>query len=50
MYRMSVYAMVLALLCNLVALIIYPTQFLAEIADSNRVAWELDFAYGLVSS
>lgn len=43
------HAMILALVCNLIALILYPTQFLAELEEeSNRFAWELDFAYGLV--
>jgi len=31
----------------LIALVIYPAQFAAEIEDSNRQIWEFGWAYGV---
>ncbi|XP_064460428.1 transmembrane protein 47-like isoform X2 [Ornithodoros turicata] len=47
MYRLAFYVMVCALLCILVALVIYPACFAAEIEESNRQVWEFGWAYGV---
>jgi hypothetical protein len=39
--------MVGALVSILIALVIYPAQFAAEIEDSNRQIWEFGWAYGV---
>ncbi|KAH8040547.1 hypothetical protein HPB51_011243 [Rhipicephalus microplus] len=47
MYRLAFYVMVCALLCILIALVIYPACFAAEIEESNRQLWEFGWAYGV---
>lgn len=47
LYRVALYVMVLALLCILIALVIYPACFAAEIEHSNRQLWEFGWAYGV---
>lgn len=47
LYRFALYVMVCALLCILIALVIYPACFAAEIEDSNRPVWEFGWAYGV---
>lgn len=46
-YRIAVYVMVFALVCILIALVIYPACFAAEIDKSNRTLWEFGWAYGV---
>lgn len=36
-----------AVLCILIALVIYPACFAAEIEESNRQLWEFGWAYGV---
>ncbi|XP_003738243.1 transmembrane protein 47 [Galendromus occidentalis] len=47
LYRLAFYVMVCALLCILIALVVYPACFAAEIEDSNRQVWEFGWAYGV---
>ncbi|XP_013780824.1 transmembrane protein 47-like [Limulus polyphemus] len=46
-YRLALYVMVCALFCILIALVIYPACFAAEIEESNRQIWEFGWAYGV---
>uniref|UniRef100_T1JJY3 Uncharacterized protein n=1 Tax=Strigamia maritima TaxID=126957 RepID=T1JJY3_STRMM len=46
-YRIAVYVMVFALICVLIALVIYPACFAAEIDYGNRQLWEFGWAYGV---
>uniref|UniRef100_A0A4D5R9Y5 Transmembrane protein 47 n=1 Tax=Scolopendra viridis TaxID=118503 RepID=A0A4D5R9Y5_SCOVI len=46
-YRVAVYVMVFALVCILIALVIYPACFAAEIDQGNRQIWEFGWAYGV---
>jgi len=47
LYRFSLHVMVGALISILIALVIYPAFFAAEIEDSNRPLWEFGWAYGV---
>lgn len=47
LYRFALYVMVGALLSVLIALVIYPACFAAEIERSNRSIWEFGWAYGV---
>ncbi|KFM72660.1 Transmembrane protein 47, partial [Stegodyphus mimosarum] len=47
LYRLALYTMVGALLCVLIALVIYPACFASEIEHSNRSVWEFGWAYGV---
>lgn len=47
LYRYALYVMVGALLSILIALVIYPACFAAEIEESNRQVWEFGWAYGV---
>ncbi|KAI1309423.1 Transmembrane protein 47 [Halotydeus destructor] len=47
LYRFALYVMVAALVSILIALVIYPAQFAAEIDFSNRLVWEFGWAYGV---
>ncbi|CAH2269273.1 jg15049 [Pararge aegeria aegeria] len=46
-YRFAVLAMALALMCILIALVIYPVCFAAELNLGNRSVWEFGWAYGV---
>ncbi|XP_041979095.1 uncharacterized protein LOC121733063 isoform X2 [Aricia agestis] len=46
-YRFAVLAMSLALMCILIALVIYPVCFAAELNLGNRSVWEFGWAYGV---
>ncbi|XP_026327836.1 transmembrane protein 47 isoform X1 [Hyposmocoma kahamanoa] len=51
-YRFAVLAMALALMCILIALVIYPVCFAAELnldmsKSGNRSVWEFGWAYGV---
>ncbi|XP_065206596.1 transmembrane protein 47-like isoform X1 [Planococcus citri] len=46
-YRFAVYVMALALTSLLVALILYPVSFRAELNLGNRTVWEFGWAYGV---
>uniref|UniRef100_A0A2S2P214 Transmembrane protein n=3 Tax=Aphidini TaxID=33387 RepID=A0A2S2P214_SCHGA len=46
-YRVAVYVMLLALLSLLIALIVYPVCFAAELNLGNRTVWEFGWAYGV---
>ncbi|XP_045517320.1 transmembrane protein 47 isoform X3 [Pieris brassicae] len=46
-YRFAVLAMSLALMCILIALVIYPVCFAAELNLGNRLVWEFGWAYGV---
>ncbi|CAG4965104.1 unnamed protein product [Parnassius apollo] len=46
-YRFAVLAMALALMCILIALVIYPVCFAAELNFGNRSLWEFGWAYGV---
>ncbi|RWS16235.1 transmembrane protein-like protein [Dinothrombium tinctorium] len=47
LYRFALYVMVGALVVLLIALVIYPAQFAAEINESLRNEWEFGWAYGV---
>ncbi|KAG9511379.1 hypothetical protein GZH46_00042, partial [Fragariocoptes setiger] len=47
LFKLSLYSLMIALVSNIIGLVVYPAQFVAEIEDSNRDVWELHFAYGL---
>jgi len=46
-YRIAVLVMMVSLLSLLVALILYPVCFAAELSQSNRPMWEFGWAYGV---
>lgn len=46
-YRIAVYVMIVSLLSLLIALILYPVRFAAELSQGNRNVWEFGWAYGL---
>lgn len=46
-YRLAVLAMALALISILIALVIYPVCFAAELNLGNRTVWEFGWAYGV---
>ncbi|KDR21444.1 transmembrane protein 47 isoform X3 [Zootermopsis nevadensis] len=46
-YRVAVYIMVLSLISILIALVIYPVCFAAELSEGNRTVWEFGWAYGV---
>jgi len=46
-YRLAVYIMVLSLISILIALVIYPVCFAAELNEGNRTVWEFGWAYGV---
>ncbi|XP_026475362.1 transmembrane protein 47-like [Ctenocephalides felis] len=46
-YRVAVLVMLLALISILIALIIYPVCFAAELNFGNRTVWEFGWAYGV---
>jgi hypothetical protein len=46
-YRWAVYIMVLSLISILIALVIYPVCFAAELNEGNRTVWEFGWAYGV---
>ncbi|XP_069683960.1 transmembrane protein 47 isoform X2 [Periplaneta americana] len=46
-YRVAVYIMVLSLISILIALVIYPVCFAAELSEGNRNIWEFGWAYGV---
>lgn len=45
--KLATCTVIVAIICNVSLLIIYPTQFRSEIEHSNRDVWELNHAYGL---
>lgn len=45
--RLATCTVLVALICNVSLLVIYPTQFRQELEQSNRDVWELNHAYGL---
>lgn len=47
LYRLALYIMLAAFASLLMALIIYPAMFAAEIEQSNRQVWEYGWAYGV---
>lgn len=47
LYRFAVYTMIVALVCILIALIVYPSCFSSEIEMGNRRIWEFGWAYGV---
>ncbi|KAL0268803.1 UNVERIFIED_CONTAM: hypothetical protein PYX00_010616 [Menopon gallinae] len=46
-YRIAVYVMILSLISVLIALVVYPVCFVAELNDGNRTVWEFGWAYGV---
>ncbi|XP_046992535.1 transmembrane protein 47 isoform X2 [Schistocerca americana] len=46
-YRIAVYVMVLSLISILIALVVYPVFFAAELNEGNRTVWEFGWAYGV---
>ncbi|XP_077288952.1 transmembrane protein 47 [Arctopsyche grandis] len=46
-YRLAVLAMAVALIAILIALVIYPVCFAAELNLGNRLVWEFGWAYGV---
>ncbi|KAF6209103.1 hypothetical protein GE061_014846 [Apolygus lucorum] len=46
-YRIAVYVMILSLICVLLALVVYPVCFAAELNQGNRTVWEFGWAYGV---
>ncbi|XP_071446767.1 transmembrane protein 47 isoform X1 [Hetaerina americana] len=46
-YRVAVYIMVLSLISILIALVVYPVCFAAELNEGNRTVWEFGWAYGV---
>lgn len=46
-YRIAVYVMILSLISVLIALVVYPVCFVAELSDGNRTVWEFGWAYGV---
>lgn len=46
-YRIAVLVMMVSLLSLLVALILYPVCFAAELSSGNRSVWEFGWAYGV---
>ncbi|XP_043283376.1 transmembrane protein 47 isoform X2 [Venturia canescens] len=46
-YRIAVFCMGLALVSLLIALVIYPVFFAAELNLGNRTVWEFGWAYGV---
>ncbi|RWS25696.1 Transmembrane protein 47-like protein, partial [Leptotrombidium deliense] len=47
LYRFALYVMVGALVVLLIALVVYPAQFAAEIDDASNNEWEFGWAYGV---
>uniref|UniRef100_A0A1B6ECW6 Transmembrane protein 47 n=1 Tax=Clastoptera arizonana TaxID=38151 RepID=A0A1B6ECW6_9HEMI len=46
-YRIAVYVMIGSLVAVLLALVVYPVFFAAELNDGNRTVWEFGWAYGV---
>ncbi|EEB11069.1 transmembrane protein, putative [Pediculus humanus corporis] len=46
-YRIAVYVMILSLISVLIALVVYPVCFVAELNEGNRTVWEFGWAYGV---
>ncbi|XP_066908416.1 transmembrane protein 47 isoform X3 [Halyomorpha halys] len=46
-YRIAVYVMILSLVSVLLALVVYPVCFAAELNEGNRTVWEFGWAYGV---
>ncbi|XP_043501388.1 transmembrane protein 47 isoform X1 [Polistes fuscatus] len=46
-YRFAVFCMGIALVCLLIALVIYPVCFATELNLGNRTMWEFGWAYGV---
>ncbi|XP_017770800.1 PREDICTED: transmembrane protein 47-like [Nicrophorus vespilloides] len=46
-YKLAVVSLTIALGLLLVALIVYPTCFAAELSTSNRTVWKFGWAYGV---
>ncbi|KAK6620440.1 hypothetical protein RUM44_006841 [Polyplax serrata] len=46
-YRIAVYIMILSLISVLIALVVYPVCFVAELNEGNRTVWEFGWAYGV---
>ncbi|XP_014254134.1 transmembrane protein 47 isoform X2 [Cimex lectularius] len=46
-YRIAVYVMILSLISVLMALVVYPVCFAAELNEGNRMVWEFGWAYGV---
>lgn len=46
-YRIAVYVMILSLVTVLMALVVYPVCFAAELNEGNRRVWEFGWAYGV---
>ncbi|CAB0042153.1 unnamed protein product [Trichogramma brassicae] len=46
-YRFAVFGMTIALVTLLIALVIYPVCFAAELNFGNRTVWEFGWAYGV---
>ncbi|XP_054285639.1 transmembrane protein 47 isoform X2 [Macrosteles quadrilineatus] len=46
-YRVAVYVMIASLVATLLALVVYPVCFAAELTEGNRQVWEFGWAYGV---
>lgn len=46
-YRIAVYVMIGSLVAVLLALVVYPVCFAAELNEGNRQVWEFGWAYGV---